>query len=70
MFDREALKSQAFYTDNDYSVKYPNVNPQVSQYGSGNRANPDHEGQEELWLDDNAVPVLVNRYNGTLLRGE
>ena len=28
------------------------------------------EGAEEIWLDRNAVPVLVNRYNGTLIRGE
>jgi prepilin-type N-terminal cleavage/methylation domain-containing protein len=26
--------------------------------------------KEEAWLDTNAVPVLVNRYNGTLVRGE
>ena len=25
---------------------------------------------EETWLDTNATPVLVNRYNGTLLRAE
>ena len=28
------------------------------------------ERDEEKWLDDNAVPVLINRYNGTLIRGE
>jgi hypothetical protein len=25
---------------------------------------------EESWLDDNATAVLINRYNGTLVRGE
>jgi type II secretory pathway pseudopilin PulG len=28
------------------------------------------EREEEEWLDNNAVPLLVNRYNGTLVRGE
>ena len=28
------------------------------------------ETDEEKWLDQNATPVLVNRYNGTLVRGE
>lgn len=32
--------------------------------GSYNQANA------EAWVRDNAVPFLVNRYNGTLLRGE
>jgi type II secretory pathway pseudopilin PulG len=28
------------------------------------------EIREETWLDKNAVPILINRYNGTLVRGE
>jgi prepilin-type N-terminal cleavage/methylation domain-containing protein len=28
------------------------------------------EQGEEAWLDDNATPLVVNRYNGTLVRGE
>lgn len=28
------------------------------------------ESQEEAWLDENAIPLLVNRYNGTLVRGQ
>jgi prepilin-type N-terminal cleavage/methylation domain-containing protein len=27
-------------------------------------------GGEESWLDDNATAVLINRYNGTLVKGE
>ena len=30
----------------------------------------DDEAREERWLDQNATPVLINRYNGTLIRGE
>ena len=29
-----------------------------------------NEVNEEHWLDQNAAPVLINRYNGTLIRGE
>ena len=25
---------------------------------------------EEQWIDENSVPLLINRYNGTLVRGE
>ncbi|WP_428937568.1 pilus assembly FimT family protein [Fontivita pretiosa] len=28
------------------------------------------EAPEEQWLDANAVPVLINRYNGTIVKGE
>ena len=27
------------------------------------------EGGEESWLDENATAVLINRYNGTLVKG-
>jgi type II secretory pathway pseudopilin PulG len=30
----------------------------------------DREAEENAWLDQNAVPLVVNRYNGTLIRGE
>jgi prepilin-type N-terminal cleavage/methylation domain-containing protein len=28
------------------------------------------EQGEETWIDENSVPLLINRYNGTLVRGE
>jgi type II secretory pathway pseudopilin PulG len=28
------------------------------------------EQAEELWIDQNSVPLIINRYNGTLIRGE
>ena len=28
------------------------------------------ETAEEKWLNDNSIPLLINRYNGTLIRGE
>ena len=29
-----------------------------------------HELAEETWIDQNSVPLQINRYNGTLVRGE
>jgi hypothetical protein len=28
------------------------------------------ERNEEAWLDNNSTPLMINRYNGTLVRGE
>ena len=33
-------------------------------------SNPTNEAEEEHWLSQNGLPLLVNRYNGTLIRGE
>lgn len=47
--------------------------------GAGNdEADPQFDGgtydtaekDEEKWIDGNSVPLIVNRYNGTLIRGE
>lgn len=49
--------------------------PFLSLYG-GDAAWPDDpsygtvEADKERWLDENAVPFLMNRYNGTLIQGE
>lgn len=46
----------------------------VNRFGEAGWADPapytPAEREEELWLDDNGIPALVNRYNGTLVRGE
>jgi hypothetical protein len=40
-----------------------------SQFESGNPYDPT-ERSEEQWIDENALTLLVNRYSGTLVRGE
>jgi len=55
LFDREAFRSNGF-TDDDGS-------PTVRQPSQA-------EQSKESWLDQNSTPILVNRYNGTLLRAE
>jgi type II secretory pathway pseudopilin PulG len=65
LFDQEAFRNQ-FGTDTD---PYGDEDPQMQ--GSGGQITPGSpEGKEEAWLDQNATPILINRYNGTLIRGE
>jgi type II secretory pathway pseudopilin PulG len=35
-----------------------------------NPSYPAAELNEEKWIDDNSVPFMINRYNGTLVKGE
>ena len=44
--------------------------PQLRDADAGNYGPNSNEFNEEKWLDQNAFPVLINRYNGTLVRGE
>jgi hypothetical protein len=62
LFDQESFRN-LFGTPQDPDG---DRDPQVE---SGGRITP-AEQKEEAWLDANAVPVLINRYNGTLIRGE
>ena len=41
----------------------PQYDPRAGTYAGNERF-------EEVWLDENALPVIINRYNGTLVRGE
>jgi len=56
LFDWEYFRNRNF-TDGD---------PQFDS----NYAWAPFEAEEEQWIDDNSIPLLVNRYNGTLIRGE
>ena len=57
LYDEETFKNQSGFNDQD---------PQIEAGGPITPA----ERKEETWLDTNALPVLINRYNGTLIRGE
>jgi type II secretory pathway pseudopilin PulG len=65
IFDHEAFKAQA-YTDGDDVLDPTNVS---GGYGSPN-SSPPSEADEENWLDKSSTPILINRYNGTLIRAE
>jgi prepilin-type N-terminal cleavage/methylation domain-containing protein len=57
LFDKAAFASKA--------PEFTVTDPQMSStaYDTG-------ESNEETWLDENATVYLVNRYNGTLVKGE
>ena len=59
LYDRDAYASQ----------KFPTIDPTFSGSNYSTGATPS-ESDAELWLDTNATPLLINRYNGTLVRGE
>jgi prepilin-type N-terminal cleavage/methylation domain-containing protein len=54
LFDSAAFKAQGF-TDGDQGFDPSVTAPETS---------------EEAWLDANSTPLLINRFNGTLIRGE
>jgi prepilin-type N-terminal cleavage/methylation domain-containing protein len=58
LYDAETFRSLG-YTNSDTQFDY-----------SPTRPNWTDERAEEDWLDKNAAPVLINRYNGSLIRGE
>lgn len=58
LFDSAAFKSQGF-TDGDINF---DTNVTASTVPS--------ESTEEAWLDANSTPLLINRFNGTLIKGE
>lgn len=46
------------------------ADPQLDSGAAGNYALNSPEFNEEKWLDENATPLLINRYNGTLVKGQ
>jgi prepilin-type N-terminal cleavage/methylation domain-containing protein len=56
LFEQE-LFDNAGWSLADYEIAKPAVTVQG-------------ESAEEAWLDENATPLLINRYNGTLVRGQ
>jgi prepilin-type N-terminal cleavage/methylation domain-containing protein len=74
LFDQDAFDSLNFTagdrqcdTNIDGGAKYADVNETTWQSTQTGRT---PEAIEERWLDANATPILVNRNNGTLLRGQ
>ena len=62
--DAEAFNGQG--PNADYVID--TAVPAVSSYGTASTAGT--KAAEDAWLDANATPLLINRYNGTLLRSE
>ena len=66
VFNAEAFRGFD-YTDSDAQVAGSGflnaAGASLSGYGG-------QEQGEEDWIDKNSIPLMVNRYNGTLIRGE
>jgi prepilin-type N-terminal cleavage/methylation domain-containing protein len=56
LIDRESFENNGNLND-----------PQATEPHPAYTAN---ESGEETWIDENGTPLMVNRYNGTLVRGE
>jgi hypothetical protein len=67
LFNAEAFRSQDF-TDSDAQVAGSGFNNAPNATLPGYGGGP--EQKEEDWIDQNSVPLIINRYNGTLIRGE
>jgi prepilin-type N-terminal cleavage/methylation domain-containing protein len=63
LYDRETMKAVAKSSEGDWMTR--NV-----LSGMNNPGTLADEQNEEIWLDTNSLPLLVNRYNGTLIKGE
>jgi hypothetical protein len=66
VFNAESFKSQDF-TDADTQIGGSGFANGPSSSLSGYSG---AESTEEQWIDQNSVPLMINRYNGTLIRGE
>jgi prepilin-type N-terminal cleavage/methylation domain-containing protein len=65
LYDREEFANQGFSSrdsqiDVAAGVYTDNATPSARS----------PEAREEHWINDNSVPILINRYNGTFVRGE
>ena len=69
VFNAEAFKAKDF-TDSDAQVAGSGFANGAGAIGSSLPGYPGPELDEETWLDQNSVPLIINRYNGTLIRGE
>ena len=66
LFDEEPFKNKFGTADDPFGDK----DPQIDRSSNSGRELGTTPDTEEGWLDQNATPILINRYNGTLIRGE
>jgi Tfp pilus assembly protein FimT len=64
IFDNDTFKSLGF-GDQDAVPGNPSVS-----YNSPPAGQTQNESDEETWIDKNSTPVMINRFTGTLIRGE
>jgi type II secretory pathway pseudopilin PulG len=79
-FGLVVFDKQSFETNNFYASLNPQFPSQLESYSSNlvngiyqpqtTSSSGTGDGQADYWLDQNATPLLINRYNGTLIRSE
>jgi type II secretory pathway pseudopilin PulG len=69
-FDKQTFDSQNFYST--LTPQFPSQLTSMSTPTTGNSAysTSTGDGTADAWLDANSTPLLINRYNGTLVRSE
>jgi type II secretory pathway pseudopilin PulG len=67
LFDYDTFKNQGF-SDVDADINAQGYSSAPMTVGTTSQTAS--EQTEESWLDQNSTPLMVNRYNGTLIRGE
>ncbi len=60
------------FTSQNFTIDDPMYTTASSQQQAAyaSTSNGPSEAQEEQWIDNNSTPLLLNRYNGTLIKGE
>ena len=68
-YDKQSFDTQNFYSS--LSPQFPTQLTSTSINGLNGKYNSTTaDGAADTWLDTNATPLLINRYNGTLIRSE
>jgi prepilin-type N-terminal cleavage/methylation domain-containing protein len=70
LFDEETFVNQFGQGRTNDAAAYSDTQVDNRVVFGGPNDSPPEEAAEEKWLNENSTPILVNRYNGTLLRGE
>jgi type II secretory pathway pseudopilin PulG len=69
VFDHDAFAAKG-YTDADAQVVSPTNLPSSYTSVGGVTSGAPAESDEENWLDQNSTPLIIDRYDGSLIRGE
>lgn len=70
LFDREQFRAQSSFSENDRVIPFPNPTNSPEMQRPANYTTGSPEYLEEQWLDGNSTAILINRYNGSLVKGE
>ena len=70
VFQHEAFAAQGFPPNDTAQTEDPAYTTQNSNQSGLYTSGSPSQKTEEDWLDQNATPLLIDRYTGTLIRAE